>query len=744
MELRDYQARLLTKCSLALVDSQAPRVMLQLPTGGGKTRIAGKLLYEWLKDGLKAVWLTHRRELAAQTEAMLQEDNVSATKDILWTPGTTAPAIPNGVVILMAQTVTRRIASDDVWEGYDENDLMIIDEAHHATADGWAAAMSQWKGPVLGMTATPWRLSRKEGFDHLFEELICGPQVKDLQSEGWLCNAKVLSPPEDEMVLGGQVDSTGEYSEAGIEEANQDRQVYTAGAMQFWKNHALDRQTLVYAVSVDHAKNLANVFNDAKIPADVLLGETKPTERKILIGRFKQGNIRVLVNVAVATEGFDLPDASCVLLTRPTMSLALYLQMVGRGMRPKSDPSDCLILDMAGNVMRHGLPEKKRRWSLEPRKDFESDGDAPLIRCEKCEALTPASSHQCSNCGWPFGEVCSRCGAWRAWKRWALRNLCENRHQLVCDFCHYDAHVRANLPVTKEMEELKQIMADAVLPLGRDPFLKNLLEEEIRRTLSVASQKETELINSIRKLELDLSSDDEMQLRFESHLASLPLKQRPSNFRQKAKLYAEWEKNQEGQLGGWKVEIESLKSQPMDTVKVLSNARERVLRLLDAEARELGLMTKDDLLGATKSSMGSGRVSGQGDWINLEELAIRGANGLISGVKPKGLRFPEGEELQIKSWRSLIIGLSECLIRNGSLTVDKCPIQIRGMTSYLINRKPVHPSGRAFGNPVSLSNSLYLNTNLDSKKVAKGCALLVEVLGGDPAQIFVRVPQGKS
>ena len=187
MELRDYQKDLLERAQNTLQDSQQARVMLQLPTGGGKTRIAGKLLTTWLKDGRKAVWLTHRRELAAQTEGMLQEDHVSATKDIRWTPGTKAPAIPNGVVILMAQTVSRRTTSADVWDSYDGYDLMIIDETHHATAKGWARAIRLWPGPVLGMTATPWRLSQREGFDHLFDELIFGPQVAALQSGGWLC-----------------------------------------------------------------------------------------------------------------------------------------------------------------------------------------------------------------------------------------------------------------------------------------------------------------------------------------------------------------------------------------------------------------------------------------------------------------------------------------------------------------------------------------------------------------------------
>ena len=244
IDLRDYQGDLLERVRGALADPSA-RIMLQLPTGGGKTRIAGKLLSDWLRGGRKAVWLTHRRELASQTQRMLREADVPATADIQWTPGRTAPLIANGTVILMAQTVSRRNAAANVWRGYDSRDLMVIDEAHHATADGWERAMAQWPGPVLGMTATPWRLSHREGFDHLFDGLCCGPQVADLQAGGWLCPVRVLMPAEDVRVLGGMVDLTGDYGESGIEQANGDRDVLTAGALRFWRNRAEGRQTLV-------------------------------------------------------------------------------------------------------------------------------------------------------------------------------------------------------------------------------------------------------------------------------------------------------------------------------------------------------------------------------------------------------------------------------------------------------------------------------------------------------------------
>ncbi len=451
IELREYQADLLREVQGGLAAAPKARTMLQLPTGGGKTVIAGALLAHWLQDGRKAVWLTHRKELAEQTRRMLTDAGVSAITNVNWTPGEDAPAMAGGAVILMAQTVGRRNARREIWNRYGANDLLVIDEAHHAAAAGWERAMQQWPGPIVGMTATPWRLSEQEGFDHLFDDLLCGPQTADLQAleKPALCDAQVFIPPPEQRIAGGAVDRTGDYSEAGIERANRDRpDIMTAGALQFWQKHAAEppnnqRQTIAYAVSVDHAHNLAAVFNEAGVPAAVILGDTNREERDRTIAGFRDGGIKVLVNVIVATEGFDLPDASCVIIARPTMRLALYLQMVGRGLRPKCDGGDCLILDLAANSVTHGLPEDYREWSLEPR-GAQKSGEAPVRWCPIpwCEAASPAASHNCRVCGFSFGKECERCGRWRARRRWQYEEHCGDAHQLVCDLCHIDAHMQ--------------------------------------------------------------------------------------------------------------------------------------------------------------------------------------------------------------------------------------------------------------------------------------------------------------
>ena len=497
--LRDYQKVLLNRVQRHLESNKA-RVMMQLPTGGGKTVLAARLLASWLTGGRKAVWLTHRKELADQTSRVLTNTGgIRAQSDSNWDVGSPAPVIVDGVMILMAQTVSRRLDHSGIWGGYDQNDLMVIDEAHHATARGWQRAMQYWPGQVVGMTATPWRLSKREGFDHLFSELECGPQVSELQTLAALCEASVLVPPVGQRIQGGKISTTGDYTVPGIEIANIDRpDILTAGILSFWRKHAETRQTIIYAVSEGHAQNVVDVFNHDGVTAQLVLGKTPRDERASTIEGFTKGTIQVLVNVAVATEGFDLPDASCVVLARPTESLALYLQMVGRGLRPKSDGGNCVILDLAANSVTHGLPEAKRKWTLEPRTRNSSDGEAPVVVCLYCDAVSPAASHECQSCGEPLGKDCRRCGKWRSWNRWANEKSCKYRglHEAVCDLCHEDAHIRHYLPALVEMED---VLANTIEGLrSRLVLIRNEFQARVESSILYVEQPDIAALRHLR------------------------------------------------------------------------------------------------------------------------------------------------------------------------------------------------------------------------------------------------------
>ena len=588
VKLRDYQQELLERIERSLSTDPRARIMVQLPTGGGKTYIAGELLVRLL-HGRKAVWLTHRHELAEQTKQMLSKSGVSAATNIGWGPDNTAPSMMNGVVILMAQKVSRQVKRNDIWAHYDATDIMIVDEAHHAAADGYKKAMELWRGPIVGLTATPWRLSLKEGFDHLFHGLLCGPQIVELQRDGHLCPVQTLVPDEKERIRGGLAGLTGDYSEGGIESANEGSNIWTAGAVDYWKEHGKDRQTIVYAVSVKHADHLLRLFQIANVPAEKILGTTPDDAKQLIIRRFRSGQIKAIINVLVATEGFDLPDASCILMTRPTLSLALYLQMVGRGIRPKDDGGDCLILDMAGNSLRHGLPEEDREWSLQPRSDDVGAG-LPSQWCPHCNHVSPSASHNCQNCGSPFGEDCPRCGRWRVWAEWSLLEHCHEEHQRVCDYCHNDAHVLANLPpITDGIIETGEPVLDPELDPNRNPFLRDILEEERLRAAGLEPGRARELRDLIGKRESILADDDLLWNAYEEDWRRSEVDPDMLSQVKKARHYSEWENIVKQRLDDWKNELSRLLAFQVDEGLVYGNARERVLELLETEARTAGL-----------------------------------------------------------------------------------------------------------------------------------------------------------
>ncbi len=745
IELRGYQRDLLTRLESALASPSPARIMIQLPTGGGKTCIAGELLLNWLTRRRKAVWLTHRRELAAQTEGMLQEAGVTATANIQWTPRSYAPSLQNGVVILMAQTVSRRNSETNVWNQYGNEDLLIIDEAHHATADGWARAIRQWRGSVVGMTATPWRLSLDEGFDHLFNELICGPQIHQLQLDKWLCPLDVKLSPEGERVLSGRIDRTGDYSESGIELANEGRDVWTVGALRFWQKHCANRQTVIYAVSVQHARNLVAVFNDAGISAGLLIGDTPAEKRAGLIQQFQARTVQVLINVAVATEGFDLPDATCVMMTRPTMSLSLYLQMVGRGLRPKENDGNCIVLDLAGNSARHGLPEGDHEWSLQPRAE-QASGGPWVIWCPECESLSPVGWHQCTVCEAPFGKLCARCGAWRAWKRWTKETICGRAHDLVCDLCHYDAHIQSRLPVTEDLKELTMLVEDDELSPDMSRFLKTILEQERLRLVGDSERRKEELRSLVNIKGRELADEENLDSIYESYLEKLPAKERPRTRSHDRRLFNDWRSSQERELAEWTRELTALESQSVNGELVFRNTRHRLIRLLETQARYSGLLPlrskqgvavqgQDEELQLSQSKSPDG-------WRTFAEVRESHQTKRFSGfsTKPTSLRIDNGEVNAIGKWSDILLETAEWLVTAGLLARELCPVAAgKRAKRHLVHIEPVHPTNEPFKYPRQLSNGLYVECGFDVKGTIRQCEGLLEAFSQDPEQFRVRL-----
>ncbi len=743
--LRPYQQELLQPVQDALASNPEVRLMMQLPTGGGKTIIAGALLSRWLSDGRKAVWLTHRKELAKQTEKMLTEAGVSAITNASWTPGEGAPAMAGGVIILMAQKVSLQTARREVWNRYRSTDLMIVDEAHHAAAKGWKRAICQWPGPVVGMTATPWRLSEKEGFEDLFDELICGPLVTELQAQGYLCPAQVLMPPPEQRIIGGAIALTGDYTESGIEQANHPN-IMTAGALQFWREHASNRQTIAYAVSKKHAHNLTSVFNDDGIPAAVLLSDTPRAERNAAIDGFKDGRVKVLVNVLIATEGFDLPDASCVLIARPTMSLAIYLQMVGRGLRPKPDDGNCIILDLAGNSATHGLPEENREWSLEPR-GKPTPGEAPVVCCEKCLTASPAASHYCRQCGpeVPFGKDCKRCGKWRAWKRWEFEKHCGDAHELVCDLCHIDAHIQAHLPVEPPLDILVDICDDReMIPEGDfeidddlagrlKTLFRELLESDKEAIVGKDDARRAELRQLIEERESVLEDNAKQYALFNKHIDSLPESERPADPIQESRMLLKYVDGLQSELDNWKEEHTKLKSQLVNKQAIFNSASSKAMHLLQKKAKDMGLLPEHT--GGEDPIIEDDEPIPRG-WYKLSELGntVSGKGWKpLAGLKPSDLQFPNGNK-KISSWKEMYTSVVEWLFKETPLSPDDIPSELKKFFRPEEWRAP-----QGYLKTTKLPNGLFLVTALDAGSMVFRSCRFIRVCREDPAQFQVQL-----
>ena len=518
----------------------------------------------------------------------------------------------------------------------------------------------------------------------------------------------------------------------------------TAGVLEFWKNYAHDRQTIIYAVSVRHARNIKAIFRSAGIPTGIMLGDTPLREREMTIGRFDSGTLRVLVNVAVATEGFDLPDASCVVIARPTQSLALYLQMLGRGLRPKPDDGDCLILDLAGNAITHGLPEQYLEWSLAPRGQ-PPGGEAPVAWCEHCGVVSPAASHNCQSCGAPFGEDCQRCGKWRSRNRWSLRDTCEYAHDIVCDRCHRDAHLQNHLPVTDQMEALamfddEEMMVDDRLAL----LLKDLLEEERRCVACADDDKRDKLREFIKTRDAELSDESVLDDLFEEYLTTIPISRRPRTIVQKYRSYTQWEGNLRTDLANKRNELAELEDQPIDKSAILKSAQDRVLSLLSHEAESAGLLpysgrTTTNTKTISNTSVISSLPLPDAGWIQLTDTKLN-----PTGKTPAFLRFPSGENRAINNWADLVVEVANWLVQEGKLSRSDCPVSLGKARNYMINTTPYQSEVKKFISARKLSDGMYINTVFNAKQKISNSSNLLKEFGEDPSRFHIKLQQNNS
>jgi len=233
----------------------------------------------------------------------------------------------------------------------------------------------------LGLTATPWRLSKKESLGDIYSGLVCAPMPKELIESGFLSKPSYYGLNFVNADLDGVHITAGDYN---VQQLNTvcDRPELIKQICSTWQDLAPGRPTIAFAVGVTHANNIAQNFANIHIPSAVVTGKTPIPIRNKLYQQLARGELLVLASCAALSEGFDVPEVSCVVLARPTQSKALYFQQLGRGLRLAKDKTDCLVLDQSGNVMKHGFIEDLDCVELHPSdKSNKEKGKAPLKIC---------------------------------------------------------------------------------------------------------------------------------------------------------------------------------------------------------------------------------------------------------------------------------------------------------------------------------------------------------------------------
>jgi superfamily II DNA or RNA helicase len=385
VQLRPYQQQAITDLRTAY-RSGARAPLLVAPTGAGKTVILAAITASAIARGRQVLILVHRRELIHQASSKLTAAGVQH--------GIIAAGIEPSqqpVQVASVQTLVRRLATIN-WQPC----LVIIDEAHHAAAGSWSKILDHWPSALrLGVTATPCRLDGR-GLGDTFDAVIEGPSVQMLTSAGYLSPARIFAPPivADLSQLRRRA---GDYANDQAAAA-MTRPTVTGDAISHYQRLAGAQQAIAFCCNVAHAESVRDTFETAGISSRLLLGNT--TDRDAVVTAFAAGTILVLVTVDVVSEGFDIPAASVAILLRPTQSLGLYLQQVGRVLRPALGKDAAIILDHVGNVTRHGFPDDIRQWSLEHgARRSGGNQPAPAVRtCPQCfAAFRPAP--QCPVCG---------------------------------------------------------------------------------------------------------------------------------------------------------------------------------------------------------------------------------------------------------------------------------------------------------------------------------------------------------
>lgn len=402
MTLRDYQQRAIDELYAWFEQNQTGNPCLVLPTGSGKSHIIAALCKNAIQQypETRILMLTHVKELIEQNAEKMIQHWPNAPLGI-FSASLRRKDLEEPITFAGIQSIRNRA------QEIGHIDLAIIDECHlvsHKDEGGYRRLIGELMAinprlRVVGLTATPYRLGHGLITDEpaLFNALIEPVSIEELVFRGYLAPLRSKTT-KAKLDISGVHKRGGEFIESELQAAV-DKKLTNEAVVREVIARAEDRKAwLFFCTGVDHAKHMAETLQECSIEAAYVTGETPKKQREEMLEAFKAGKIRAMTNANVLTTGFDYPDIDLIAMVRPTMSASLYVQMAGRGMRPKSHTDHCLVLDFAGVVETHGPITAVRP----PKRKGDGTGEAPVKICEACGELCHPKAKECPSCGNPF------------------------------------------------------------------------------------------------------------------------------------------------------------------------------------------------------------------------------------------------------------------------------------------------------------------------------------------------------